>query len=279
MDTERRELASIVAKRIKACSKRIRKIEMDLERLEGLAEFREMGELLKANLHLAKKGQSAVRVYDWAADAQRTIPVDPSLTPVENMEKMFKKAGKSKRGLTIARQRLSEAILEKDALEDLRYLVERAGDWESLNMLGEEIRPDQQAQGKGPQKETPKQPSREKPAGYDKFTAPVEGVVYVGKTAKGNDQILRTKAKKGDIWFHVKGAAGAHAVLVNQGQGPPDPKDIEFAARLALERSKVSSDSKHEVMMADVKDVKKLKGGPAGQVRVDKYSTIQVSPQ
>jgi predicted ribosome quality control (RQC) complex YloA/Tae2 family protein len=110
--------------------------------------------------------------------------------------------------------------------------------------------------------------------GWEKIQAPVSGVIYVGKSAKGNDELLRTKAQKGDLWFHVKDAPGAHVLLTNRTGKDPDPKDIEFAARLALDRSRVGSDSKHEVMMADVKDVRKVKGSPFGQVRVDRSRTV-----
>lgn len=279
LEAYRNEIANILRKKIKSCSKRIKNIQEDAKRLERLAEFGEQGELLKANLHTVKKGDKTAQVFDWASNAPRTVELDPALNPVENMEKMFKKAGKSKRGKTITENRLKEANNELAALEDSLYLVEMAEDQEELEIMAQELSIKEESQKrKAPKKPAKNTPARSAPK-YSRFEGPVSGAIYLGKTAQGNDELLRVKAKNGDLWFHVKGAAGSHVLLTNRGPGDPDPKDIEFAAKLALEHSKVKEDSKREIIMADVKNVKKPKGAPLGQVIVEKYTTVNVGKE
>ncbi len=276
LEAYRNEIASILRKKIKSCSKRIKNIQEDVKRLERLSEFGDLGELLKANLHTVKKGAKSVEVFDWASNAARTVDLDPALSPVENMEKMFKKSGKSKRGKTIAKNRLKEALNDLATLEDSLYLVDEAQDQDELEILAQELSIKEEPRNKNTPKKQSKSTSARSAPKYSRFEGPVSATIYLGKTAQGNDELLRVKAKNGDLWFHVKGAAGAHVLLTNRGPGHPDPKDIEFASKLALEHSKVKEDSKREIIMADVKNVKKPKGAPLGQVIVEKYTTLNV---
>ncbi len=96
---------------------------------------------------------------------------------------------------------------------------------------------------------------------------------FVGKSAAGNDRLIRNAGKE-DLWFHVKGMAGAHVLLPRHGGTQADPLDVEFAAGLAVDHSKAGPGGKTEVMMALVKDIGRLKGALPGQVRVRKYRTV-----
>ncbi len=106
------------------------------------------------------------------------------------------------------------------------------------------------------------------------FQTPSGGVALVGRSGRGNDHLLRTKAAKGDLWLHVKGTAGAHVLLPLRGRAQVPPEDTLFAAGLAVKFSKVGGKGKAEVMVADVKDVGRIKGALPGQVTVRKYRTV-----
>jgi predicted ribosome quality control (RQC) complex YloA/Tae2 family protein len=96
----------------------------------------------------------------------------------------------------------------------------------------------------------------------------------VGKSAAGNEYLVRRRARKGDLWFHVKDRPGAHVLLVQQGMEPASDKDKEFAAALAVNFSKARGKGKAEVMVADVRDLGHPKGGILGQVTVKNYETM-----
>ncbi len=101
------------------------KIRADEKRLKEFAERSHEGELLKANLGKMRKGMATIEVLDWNSGQNRKVALDPALSPIENMERIFKKSAKGKRGERAVGQRLSETLEEKQALEDLPVLRQR----------------------------------------------------------------------------------------------------------------------------------------------------------
>jgi predicted ribosome quality control (RQC) complex YloA/Tae2 family protein len=266
-------LSGLLKKKIRSLDRRIVKIAADRKRLEDLLARQEEGELLKANLRLIKKGMASVEVDDWATGSKRSIPLDPALDGVANMEKIFKKASKGKRGGRVIPQRLKRTIEEKQALEDLLFFVEQAQTMDDLNSLAEEI-PSARSQRKKEAAGPTKAAGRRGDSLIREFETPTGGVALVGRSGKGNDLLLRTKAGKGDLWLHVKGMAGAHVLLPLRGRAEVPPEDTIFGAALAAEFSKAGGKGKTEVIVADVKDVARIKGALPGQVTVRKYRTI-----
>jgi predicted ribosome quality control (RQC) complex YloA/Tae2 family protein len=97
--------------------------------------------------------------------------------------------------------------------------------------------------------------------------------VLVGKSARGNDYLLKRKAVNEDLWLHVSRMPGAHVLLRTAGE-EPSPDDIAFCAKLAVAYSKAKGKGKTEVIVARVKDVERPKGALPGQVRVKRLRTI-----
>jgi predicted ribosome quality control (RQC) complex YloA/Tae2 family protein len=269
----RRELSARVKARIHSLDRRIKKIGEDAERLRKLAARQEEGELLKANLGRVKRGMDRIVVQDWETGSDRAIILDPAVAAVGNMERIFKKAAKGKRGEKISHQRLAETLEEKRALQELLFFVEDAQDVTELNSLASEI-PESRGSAKSPI--SPGKHSDRTAAAplFREFRSPSGRVILVGKSGKGNDILLREKARKGDLWFHVKGMAGAHVLLPVRAKEPPPAEDKERAAALAVHFSSARGRGKVEVMVADVKDVTRPKGAEPGRVAVRSYVTI-----
>ncbi len=273
LESMRRGTARPLRKRIKALDRRSTNIEADLKRLEKFRARQEEGELLKANLHLVEKGMSSVNVQDWTTGGTRTIKLDPALGPVANMGRIFKKAAKGKRGQEILPSRLEKTIEEKRALQDLLFFVEQAEDMDELNRLALEL-PPKRGSNKAQERARKGKNHEKSPILFREFATPSGAIALVGKSGKGNDLILRTKAKKGDLWFHVKDRAGAHVLLPQRGTIPPTQEDVEFAASLAVRFSKAKDKGKTEVIIADVKNISRIKGALPGQVKVRTFETI-----
>ncbi|MFZ5868766.1 MAG: Rqc2 family fibronectin-binding protein, partial [Thermodesulfobacteriota bacterium] len=255
LEALRRETAAPIRTRIRGLERRQRKIEEDIQKLEAFAERLHEGELLKVNLRLAAKGMESVSVSDWATGEPHVIKLNPALAPVENMELIFKKAAKGKRGKNIAEARLAATRGEKAALEDLLYYVESAETVEDLERLAADL-PASKGSGQKNKSVTDKKP--EKPASsamFREFRSPSGLTVLVGKSGRGNDFLLRHKAHKGDLWFHVKSRAGAHVLLPRRARGEPSDEDKAFAASLAVHFSQARGKGKAEVIVADVGDV------------------------
>jgi predicted ribosome quality control (RQC) complex YloA/Tae2 family protein len=173
----------------------------------------------------------------------------------------------------MVRQRLDQTLQEKKALEDLAFYLDNAHDVEELNGLASEVSSlfpvaeDKSSRGRRDKE------SRAGPP-YNTFRTPSGRVVLVGKSAKGNDALLREKANKGDLWLHVKDFAGAHVLLPQRAQEASSQEDLDFAAGLAVRFSSAKERGKVEVMVADVKDIGRIRGGLPGQVKVTRYRTV-----
>lgn len=108
----------------------------------------------------------------------------------------------------------------------------------------------------------------------------VEGFeVLVGKSAKGNDEMLRNYAWKEDLWLHAKDVSGSH-VLVKFKSGIKFPKSvIERAAELAAYYSKNKNESLAAVIYTPSKYVRKVKGSAPGAVLVAKENILLIPPK
>lgn len=268
----RREVAAPIRARISSLGRRLTKIRADEERLKEFAERSYEGELLKANLGKMRKGMATIEVLDWNSGQNRKVALDPALSPIENMERIFKKSAKGKRGERAVRQRLSETLEEKQALEDLLFFVTGAESIAELEEIPTTLRGDDRV--KSVSSEQIHRDLGNESSLFRTFQTPTGRAVLVGKSGKGNAFLLRRKAHKGDLWFHVKDSAGAHVVLKQQSGEPFCTEDKEFAAGLAIYFSKARGKGKTEVMIADVKDIGHPKGAVPGQVTVKTYSTM-----
>ncbi|MBI5570959.1 MAG: NFACT family protein [Desulfomonile tiedjei] len=268
----RREVAAPCKARIRSLERREEKIRSDAERLKRLVDRQEEGELLKANLNRVKKGMRWLEAEDWTTGGKRTIELDPALDAVANMQRIFRKAAKGKRGEKKVQERLQVTRDEKRAIEELLYFVEEARDVTELESAATSI-PGQAGDTRngGPQ---PKRIAPTEPSLFHVFHTDRGRPVLVGKSAAGNDFLLRHKAHKGDRWLHVKDFAGAHVILSAKGLEPPSFDETRYAAGLAAHFSKARGKGKVEVIVADVADVHRIKGAMKGQVSVKHYLTI-----
>lgn len=271
LDSAKRQAALPLKARMRSLERRVTKIRADDRRLTAYMAMQEEGELIKANLHAVKKGMDRIEVKDWGTGQSRVIKLDPALGPVANMERIFKKAAKGKRGEGFVQRRLEETLDEKNALEDTLFYVEQASNIEELELAaswGIDAGPRANSSDELPARASTDGESKL----FHEFLTPAGLSVFVGKSSRGNDFLLRRKARKGDLWFHVKGAPGAHVLLLERGKQPVSEQDIEFAAGLAVAHSKAKG--KVEVMVADVKDLRRPKGALPGHVTVKKYKTL-----
>ena len=280
VETLRNDLSGKLKSRIRALDRRVGKIEADARRLKELTNRQVEGEFLKANLQRIKKGMTSVEVSDWETGGTRTIALDPSLSPVANMKKIFKKAAKGKRGEEKVLERLQSSFEEKRALEDCLYFVHEAPDIESLEAAALEM-PVTKA---GPRKEPPRAGTRTKQESrfFHQYQTPEGRDVLVGRNAQGNDFLVRHKARKGDLWFHVKDFPGSHVLLRAGTADLASSGDREFAAGLAVYFSKALGKGRVEVIIADAAALERPKGALPGQVRVKSFKTIlsdQIIPE
>jgi predicted ribosome quality control (RQC) complex YloA/Tae2 family protein len=273
LEAQRRAVTAPVKARVRSLQRRLDKIEGDRSRLEQFKARGEEGELLKTNLGRVQKGMSSIVVQDWLTGEDRTIVLEPALDAVANMQKLFKQAAKGKRGRSIVEERREQTEREIRSLQDHLYYLESAQDLQELEAVTGQADPVPAkpkrgtTEKRGKEKGSPSSLVRE-------YNAPSSRVVLVGKSSQGNEFLLRQKADKEDLWFHVKDRPGAHVLLRKGGSGSIPEEDVAFAAGLAVHFSSARGKGKVEVIVAVAKDLDRPKGGSPGQVIVRHFRCV-----
>ncbi len=266
-----RQRASDVLRILTAADARIRKkLELqkgELAECERGAEYKKTADLITANLHLLSRGMTRAELTDYEDYREDgsfgvcVIELDGRLTPAANAQRLYKKYNKSK----TARVELSKQIALGEA--ELHYLdtvfdslthAETAADLaeirDELYRSGYASRMKQYAASKKSAAPT-----------VAKFITSGGFTVLCGKNNLQNEYITHKLAAKTDYWFHVKGMAGSHTVMVCEGKEPAET-DFTEAAEIAAFYSKGAEGQNVEVDYTLAKNVKKPAGGKPGLV-------------
>jgi predicted ribosome quality control (RQC) complex YloA/Tae2 family protein len=112
-----------------------------------------------------------------------------------------------------------------------------------------------------------------------RFVSPDGLTVLVGRTAEDNDVLSLKLGSPKDFWFHVAAESGSHVVVRNPEGLDRLPRETErFAASLAAGYSKARKGRRVAVHVCRCEDVSKLRGSPAGEVRIERFRSVQVAP-
>jgi len=276
---QRAIIRQIINRQILRLQKRQKNIAEQQQKTESFAERRQFGELLLANLHLVKRGMSAVEVNDWTTDppTKVTIKLQPELSPQENAERFFKRYKKDKRGVEHVDRRQQETLEEIQWLESLVLGLDEAVELDEINEVEQELI---SAGLIELSKKTPA--SRNKVSGNPRLNqtlSPGGLRIFWGRNNRSNDHLSARMTERSDLWFHAYNMPGCHLVLKrNELIGDFPQGDIEYAARIAAGYSRGKDDTRVEVIVASGRHVSRPKGGKPGLVTVSEYRAIFVEP-
>ncbi|MCQ2385503.1 MAG: NFACT family protein, partial [Clostridia bacterium] len=125
-------------------AKLVKKLALQREECEKAShgeEQKHYGDLIIANIHLAKKGMTSLLATDYEKYPPRTeeVPLDPRLTPTQNAQKYYKLYTKAK---TAAKITAEQAVLTQNELsyiESVDSFLEKAETEADLNEIREEL--------------------------------------------------------------------------------------------------------------------------------------------
>ncbi|WP_053943268.1 Rqc2 family fibronectin-binding protein [Kallipyga gabonensis] len=254
--------------------KKLLRQEEDYKKTLDREVLKEEGDLLAGQVHRIKKGDRSIEVTDfYHGDLPRTILLDKSKDPWENVEIRYHKYSKLKR----ANQLLSRSIPQlKEELDYFRQLATMLDHAETMEDL-EEIRQEMVDQGllkkrkKGKKQKSP----QAKPPYHYRSKGGLD--IYVGRNNKQNDALTLKLANKEDFFFHAQAIPGAHVILRVPSGDSPSTEDMEAAAWLAATHSAQSEEGKVSVDYTEKKNVYKAKGAKPGMVYYNDFSTILVN--
>ena len=261
-------------KTLKSSQARLQSLQEDFAKTQHYQDYGRYGELLKTVLHTLRKGQETATVsnfYDPTAP-HLSIPLDPTKDPVQNMETYFRKHRK----FLGAQQHLLPRIEKQKhtVAEQLKQLTEIE---HGILPTHVPLQPTKMKQASPPPR--PAKSSQKSAQGYRSYVSKDGFSIFVGKTAKDNDQLTFKAGKPDDLWLHARGTPGSH-VIIQLAKGQTAPYEtLRDAAVLALWFSVLRKSGKGEVIYTLRKFVKKTKGQKPGAVQVTRDKSLWVDLQ
>ncbi len=254
---EENDRAAAAKRRLK---RQLALLDRDDARHNELARLAKPAEALQIALSTMKRTPQAESIeLEHPTYGRLTVPLDPRLSPSENMARLFKLAAKGRRGLEHVARRRADLL---------------AG-------VGPEVLPARAAEAVpgSPSLPPPTLPKRYQGLAVALFRTSDGFLALRGKSSQANHAMLSRAASPHDYWLHVAGGPSAHVILRRDYPDQPVPeRSLVEAATLCALKSYRKDDAKAEVLVARVKDVRKVKGAAMGSVAVDEVErTVLVS--
>jgi predicted ribosome quality control (RQC) complex YloA/Tae2 family protein len=196
--------------------------------------------------------------------------MDPTLTPVENAQKLFDRYAKVRDARPQVEARLQAVQDERRYLTSALVMVETAGAADDLDELRRELADE----GYLPQR-------RGRPAAAPQpraFVLESGAHLLVGRSNRDNDRVTFRVAAPEDLWFHARGVPGAHVILRTGGRTPTEA-DIPAAAAAAAYFSGARAAAHVAVDYMERRFVRKPRGSRPGMVTYERERTVQVVPR
>jgi len=242
-------------------------LERDAVASERAAERRLFAELLMSQPDLHRRGMDRIDVQNWDGNPV-DIPLDPTMSLVENAERYFEKARTARESADMRSQRrerynklladLRMAEQELDKVQDDESLVRFLSRFSVFQTMNEQ--------------------TEQRERKYREFDLGDGYTLYVGKSAENNDELTMRFARPNDYWFHARGVSGSHAVLRGPGTAKPMKHILEKAASIAAYYSKSRNAGYTPVAYTQKKYVRKPKGAAVGAVILEREEVIMVKP-
>lgn len=257
------DLRKIVSNALERTRKKYDLQMKQLKDTDKREKYKVYGELITAYGYGVEEGAKQMTALNYYTNEEVTIPLDPTISPIDNAKKYFDKYSKLKRTYEALTKFTAETKEELEHLESISASLDIALQEEDLVQLKEELMEYGYMKRKFvSKKDAKKQKSASKPFHYissDGFH------MYVGKNNFQNDELTFKFAIGNDWWFHAKGMAGSHVIVKTNGEELPD-RTFEEAGRLAAYYSKARELTKAEIDYTEKKNVKKPNGGKPGFV-------------
>ncbi|MCR4676402.1 MAG: NFACT RNA binding domain-containing protein [Sphaerochaetaceae bacterium] len=244
----------------------IASLNRTLQANKDYEELKYVADLLSSQSYLVKKGDESITVTDYGTNTTLTLTLDRKLSPGDNVSAFYDRYHRAKGAY-------ENAVSEIKRLEEELKTTEEK--YEKLLAPSEDENTD----------------IRRLKAFIDKAQAPVQRdeapgirctsggfLIFAGRNAKENDELLRHYAKGSDMWFHTRDFPGGY-VFVRGKKDKTIPLDVMLdAANLAVLFSKGKNSSSVDLYYTYVKYLRRAKNGKTGLVLPTQEKNLTVKP-
>ncbi len=270
-DKERREqlhqqIASLTNRTLIKLECRLSNARELVDKYESFEQYKQYGELILANKSSIAKGDTFLEAANYYNENETIrIPLDSKLSAGENSEKYFHRYKKAKNGLQLLQDEVKNLTAK---IADLKNSQQKLLEEQDVQILEEWYKQEKQHQSKAVVKDIP---------GLQFTSGPF--MIYVGRTAKENDQLLRHNVRGSDWWLHTRDYAGGY-VFIKVEKGKTVPLDTLLdAGNLAVHFSKGKNSRKADVYYTQVKYLRRAKDGPTGLVIPTQEKNLSVTAE
>lgn len=266
------QIERVIKNEHKKLTKKIVKLQKQLDQAENSEGYRIRGEIINANLSQVKPGMTEIELPNYYDNNQPLkIKLNAALSPARNGQKYFTKYKKLRDSIKHVKEQIKIAQDNLNYFDTIQTAIDNA-EPQDIDQINEELM--NQGYIKKPQKPKRKKKITEK--NLNKFRISSGKTVLVGKNNLQNDWLTLKKANKTDIWFHVKNLPGSHVILQSD---QATEEDILETAEIAAYFSKAKDSAHVQVDYVQDKRVKKPNGAKPGFVIYTGQNSIEVTPE
>ena len=268
---KKKSLLKYVDSQIKKFKKIEKNIKVDLKKNENFENYKNIGDILAANMHQIKYGMKKVTVFDFYNNQEITINLDPLLSPNDNLNFYYNKYNKGKRTISALNLRFGDIQNEIKYFEEIKMFIEKENDFIGIEEIENELNlSDNRNKIKNKIKLNKTKKRELLSFDYKGFQ------IFVGRNNKENEEISFSKGQPNDIWMHIKDIPGSHVLILRNNQELPEDVLIH-AANLACEYSKAKKGDKVTVDYCERKFIKKIKNSKPGNVTYTNFHSLLIN--
>ena len=198
-----------------------KKLQLQLRQQEDTAKrekYRLYGELLHTYGYQIPAGAKNAQVTNYYDGSEITIPLDDTLSAMDNAKKYFDRYSKLKRTDEALQTQIRETKESLAHLQSIESSLNFAESEEDLDIIRDELAAYGYLKAKGGRKKN-KMQKKSRPLHY----VDANGFhIYVGKNNYQNDELTFRFASGNDWWFHAKGIPGSHVIVRSKQELPDD---------------------------------------------------------
>lgn len=274
---EKANLESKIRKTLKHEKKILERVQQDRAHALLSDQYQFWGDLLLASLTHISPHSSSINLPDIIHGASQTvtIPLNPSLSPIQNVQFYFQKSKKGVRGLSLIEKRVLDVKNRIEFLQSSLRSIPAIHHLHEIEKINQELFP-KPIRPITPPKITVK--SIPPPHVFkERLDSKLE--LCAGTSASGNEYITFQLAQPEDLWFHVRDFPGPHVILRKLEKNiSVSDEAILKAAQWAADHSQASKQSLVTISYTLKKYVKKIPGGKPGMVSFSKEKSIFIKP-